>query len=225
MPISVDADAQLEALREALPELTFLAADLPPRTSSVEVLSLEDFAAAVKVVGAPLVLFERFELEDDTFAVERAQEIEGEDESISVIEHEALRPFLKRRGQAMWVDCVVPYGSQLLRVTLDSPWQADFFEALAEAREQVEEMAAMEREKRAAALEKEHQNKVRVLGVLLTDDAEFIRLAREARPRITAMRARASTVLREANAGALTFREDEVLRAIANQIKEARRKV
>lgn len=216
-------ERQVDLLRCGLPDVLFLEGTRSEGLSSVTLTGGPDeFMGLMTRLQAPVVLLERFTLQEDHFSSHHSEETWSPEDlgSADLLEAPALQAFHARLGEELLVVLSVPYAGLLLGLELTAPWWTAFLEARSWAIELRQGEVAAQAQSRQLERQARRDREVTLLRALLPNDAKFRALACEAKPRITALRRQAEAVLRsQVPEAAIHIGHDEAVREIAAAIK------
>jgi hypothetical protein len=216
-------ERQVDLLRYGLPDVLFLEGTRSEGLGSVTLTGGPDeFMGLVTRLQAPVVFLERFAFQEDHFSSYHPEEIWSSEDlgSADLLDARALQAFRARLGEELLVVLSVPYAGLLLGLELTAPWWEAFMEARSQAIDQRQGEVAAQAQSRQLERQAQREREVTLLRALLPDDAKFRTLACEAKPRITALRRRAESVLRsQVPEAAIHVGHDEAVREIAAAIK------
>jgi len=217
----------LKTLQTQLHHVTMLEADPSDGHPSIQLRGeVSAFQQALHAASASLVFTQQLELTEDDFTLR----LDGDDEdnvtqAIPLLERTAMQSFRAYVQEPWLLRAYFLHAGFRIEMVWTAPWWEAFTAALHAA--QAEHIEIMERRSAELRAQSEETTRrmVEVLRARLPTDAAFIALACEARPRITAMRLRATDILEEElNFGYISGLEDVVLRELATQVRDTHRK-
>jgi len=220
----MELDAALAQAQDLLPTSTWVEVTAPFDALTLEMQgTLEQFIQAAVSAGTGLAFFERSLLTPAEFSIEEEEEERWV--RMPLIEFPAMEPFRDRLGQPWLLRLFFLHGGHRIEWHLRPPWWPAFEAALksAEGQQQIaHERAATQRH---AESQREAKQQLAVLQEALPQDAAFIALACEPRPRITALRRRADEVLEERlGGGSVDGSQSSFLSELAQQLRQQHRR-
>ena len=182
----------------------------------------EDFKFVFEKSEKRLIFWEMPSLIEEDF--DHVAEDDGRWITTSLLEMPAVQQFRKCLGELKLLRVYFLLEGHCIEWKTHSSWWSAFEKALNVALSEYKNAEDHEAVARRTRYKAETDKNIEVLRTVLPTDQEFISLACERRPRITAMRRRADEILEtHRGGGSVSGLEDRVLREIAQTLREMHR--
>lgn len=220
----------LDIFRQNVPGTLLTQVDAAPLPSlSFQLTNPEEIMAICQHAKLPLALYQVMRLDKAAMSFSQNNEKDTDleplptAESLDLSDHPAFGPFMDRLGEPMMLSFFVPYQGQTIVSDVVADWWDDFWAAAETAKADWESQQHHLAEQKRATFATRARQRRELLEQKLPHHPDFIRLAKEYRPRITAMRLVAGEILEKIGEN-VTWQEDETIRRIAADIKEEAKK-